>query len=109
MTKEGLVNSIYEYIKENYPETNYTKKEIRLIYETFINIICKELEKGSKKVNKDNKSVEMRIPLLGVFNITYRQVVVVNSKITNTKIKYNEGRRIYYSPTLRIKKCIKNK
>lgn len=25
MTKEGLVNSIYEYIKENYPETNYTK------------------------------------------------------------------------------------
>ena len=107
MTKSSLVEEIYKYLKENDEDHKYTKREIKMIYEAFIELIGRELKEASSKVSKENKREVISIPLIGKITVSHYPKTVIRSSLTNNKVKISEGRRLYLKPSKSFKKNMK--
>ena len=107
MTKSMLIHEIHKYLKTNDPEHKYTKAEIAAIYDAFIELIGKELEEASSKVDRYNKQEVISIPLIGKVTVSYYPKTVINSSMVKSKIKISEGRRLYLKPSKKLKEHLK--
>lgn len=109
MTKEILIQKIKDKLDSDiFNDKQYKKKEIKDIYEAFIDVILDEIENVSESdILKGNNRIN--IPLLGKLNIILQDSFIGRNPKTKEKIKIPKGKRVYFSPSKKIKDSLNKK
>lgn len=109
MTKEILIQKIKDKLDSDiFNDKKYKKKEIKDIYEAFIDVILDEIENVSESdILKGNN--RLNIPLLGRLNIILQDSFIGRNPKTKEKIKIPKGKRAYFSPSKKIKDSLNKK
>lgn len=111
MNKEILFQKIKDYLDNNWDiDKEYTKSDIKNIYEAFVNVIYEEVENEAFKLDiNNNKNTKINIPLIGRLNITKQSKYIARNPMTNEKVKVPACKKVYLSPYKKLKDAMNKK
>lgn len=104
MNMEELISKIINDLENQGIEV--TKKTIKAIYNSLINIVYEEA--NDRNQNKDGVT-KIRLPKLGTFNIKCQDAYMGYNPTAKKKIPIEESMRIYFSASQPFKDNIQKK